>query len=172
MPEVTFTKRLDAAPKADTQIYALGATGATPKALVQFAKGFGIESKRAVQAQDPVKLTYTAGQHVLTMFRASGALRYQDQTRWQIDDGKANLEIADAEAAKLALSHIAKHELAAPKECTLLKVSRLTVGDGNVDAKRGNERIIDVGVAFQRTIGGVPGRRPRGKADRLFQPRA
>lgn len=163
MPEVTFTKRLDAEPKAETQIYALGATGATPKALLQFAKGFGIESKRAVQAQDPVKLTYTAGQHVLTMFRASGALRYQDQTRWQIDDGKSNLEIADAEAAKLALSHIAKHELAAPKECTLLKVSRLTVGDGNVDAKKGNERIVDVGVAFQRTIGGVPVDGPGGK---------
>ena len=163
MSEVTFSKRLDESPRVKTQIYALAAPGATPKALLAFAKGFGVESKRAVQAQDPVKLTYTAGQHVLTLFRASGALRYQDQTRWQIDDGKSNLKISDEEAAKLALSHVAKHDLAPVKECKLLKVSRLTVGDGNVDAKRGNERIVDVGVAFQRTIGGVPVDGPGGK---------
>ncbi len=163
MPEVNFIKRLDAPPKVETQIYALAAPAATPKTLLAFAKGFGVESKRAVQAQDKVKLTYTAGQHVLTLFRASGALRYQDQTRWQMDDGKSNLEISDAEAAKLALSHITKHKLASTKECTLLKVSRLTVGDANVDAKRGNERIVDVGVAFQRTIGGVPVDGPGGK---------
>jgi hypothetical protein len=163
MTEVTFTKRLDGPPKADTQIYALAAPGATPKALLQLAKGFGIESTRAVQAQDRVKLTYTAGQHVLTLFRASGAVRYQDQTRWQIDDGKSNLELSDADASKLALEHVTKRGLASPKELTLLKVSRLTVGDGNVDAKSGNERIVDVGVAFQRTIEGVPVDGPGGK---------
>lgn len=163
MPEVNFIKRLDAPPKVETQIYALAPSGATAKTLPVFARSFGLESRRAVLAQDPVKFTYTAGQHVLTLFKASGALRYQDQTRWQIDDGKSNLEITDAEATKLALSHIRKHELASTKECTLLKVSRLTVGDGNVDAKAGTERIVDVGVAFQRTIDGVPVDGPGGK---------
>ena len=163
MPEVRFLKRLDAAPKVRTQIHALAPPGATPKTLLEFAKSFGVESERAVRAQDPVKFTYTAGQHLITLYRASGALRYQDQTRWQMDDGKTNLEITDAEATKLALGHITRHKLASTDECKLLKVTRLTVGDAKAEARRGSERVIDVGVAFQRTLGGVPVDGPGGK---------
>jgi hypothetical protein len=163
MAEVRFLERLEAAPKVKTQIHALAAPGATAKALRDFAAGFGVDSKRATEAQDAAAFTYTAGQHVLTLYRASGAIRYQDQTRWQIDDGKTNLKMSDATAAKHALEVVRKHRLAPPSECKLLKVSRLTVGEANTETRQGGERVIDVGVAFQRTVGGVPVDGPGGK---------
>ena len=155
MPEVNFIKRLEAAPKVKTQILALGSPGANAKAVRELAQSLKLEASNATQAQDATTLSITAGQHVVTMFKASGAVRYQDRSRWQVDDGKANLKISDAEAQKRALSLISEHKLASPKEFQLLKVTRLTVGETSQDAKRGSERVIDVGVAFQRTLGGV-----------------
>ena len=162
MSEVTFSKRLDG-PRRSRPRSTPWPLRAPRQRRCSSSQRASVSSRSGPCKHRSVKLTYTAGQHVLTLFRASGAIRYQDQTRWQLDDGKSNLKISDEEAAKLALSHVAKHDLAPVKECKLLKVSRLTVGDGNVDAKRGNERIVDVGVAFQRTIGGVPVDGPGGK---------
>ena len=163
MAEVKFLERLDAAPKVKTQIHALAAPGASAKALRDFATKFGVASKEATQAQDATVFTYTAGQHVLALFKASGAIRYQDVTRWQVDDGESNLKMSDATAAKRALAAISEHRLARASECELLKVTRLTVGAANTVTKRGNERVIDVGVAFRRTVGGVPVDGPGGK---------
>ena len=163
MPEIKFLKRLEAAPNVKTQIFALQPSGASPVVLRRYAESFGLDPKRGTLAQDPAKFTYSDGQHVVTLYRASGALRYQDQSRWQRDDGEANLKISDGRAEKLALEVVRKLNLASPKEFGLLKVSRLTVGSANSDAKEADERIIDVGVAFQRTIGGVPVDGPGGK---------
>lgn len=163
MPEVNFIERLEATPKVKTQILALGSPGASAKAVREFAQSLKLEAANATQAQDATRFTITAGQHVVTMFKASGALRYQDRSRWQVDDGKANLKISDAEAEKRARALVSAHKLASAREFKLLKVSRLTVGEASVEEQRGSERVIDVGVAFQRLVGGVPVDGPGGK---------
>jgi hypothetical protein len=163
MPDIAFLKSLDAPPKAKTMIHALAPPGASAKALAQFAQAFGVEAPRPILGQDPDRFTYTAGQQVFSLFKASGAVRYQDRARWQVDDGKANVKLGDAEAEKLARAVISKHKLATSSECNLLKVTRLTVGDASVETKKGSERVIDVGVAFQRTVSGVPVDGPGGK---------
>jgi hypothetical protein len=163
MADVNFVKRLDAPPKAKTQIYALAPPGASAKALTAFAKELGVASARAEHGQDPVALTYAAGQHVLTLYKASGAIRYQDRTRWQVDDGEANVKLTDEEATRLALALVSKHGLARPPECELLRVTRLTVGELNAESKRGSERVIDVAVAFRRLVDRVPVDGPGGK---------
>jgi hypothetical protein len=163
MPDVKFLERLDAAPKAKTQIHALAAPGASAKSLLAFAETFGVGSKDATQAQDATTFTYTAGQHVVTLYKASGAIRYQDVNRWQVDDGTTNLKMSDAAATKRALELVGKHKLARANECKLLKVTRLMVGEAEAKTKETTERAIDVGVAFQRTVGGVPVDGPGGK---------
>jgi hypothetical protein len=163
VPEVNYIKRLRTAPKVKTQILALGSPGANAKAVRELAQSLKLEEASVTQAQDATRFTYTAGQHVVSMFKASGAVRYQDRSRWQVDDGKANLKITDAEAEKRALELVSAHKLASPKEFKLLKVTRLTVGEASVDKQRASERVIDVGVAFQRLVGGVPVDGPGGK---------
>ncbi len=163
MPEVNFIKRLEAAPKVKTQILALGRPGASAKAVREFAQTLKLEPADVTQVQDAKQFMFTAGQHVVTMFKASGAVRYQDRSRWQVDDGTANLKISDGEAEKRARELVSAHKLAPVREFKLLKVTRLTVGEASVENQRVSERVIDVGVAFQRLVGGVPVDGPGGK---------
>jgi hypothetical protein len=163
VPEVNFIKRLETTPKVKAQILALGSPGANAKAVRELAQSLKLEAASVTQAQEATRFTYTAGQHVVSMFKASGAVRYQDRSRWQVDDGKANLKISDAEAEKRARELVSAHKLAPAREFKLLKVTRLTVGEASVDKQRASERVIDVGVAFQRLVGSVPVDGPGGK---------
>lgn len=163
MPEVRFLQRLEGAPKARTQIFSLDPPRASVAALRKFATRFDVDPKRGVLQQDPARFTYTDGPHLFTLYRASGALRYQDQSRWQRDDGEANLKIGDEEATKLALNFVRKFKLVPTNESELLTVSRLRVGSLGSEGKPERDRVIDVGVAFQRKIGGVPVDGPGGK---------
>jgi hypothetical protein len=163
MPDIKFIKPLIAVPKVKTNIYALKPPAATAKAVADFAKRFGLESAKAVRSQDPDKFTYKAGQHIVSLFKASGALRYQDATRWQVDDGKTHIDVPDADAQKLALAAIKRHNLAPSADFKLLKVTRLTVGESGPETKKATSRAVDLGVCFQRTVGGVPVDGPGGK---------
>jgi hypothetical protein len=163
MADVTFLQRLDAAPRVKTQIHTLAAPGASAKYLREFAEKLGVGSKQATQARDAATFTYTAGQHVLTLYRASGAIRYQDVNRWQADDGESSLKMSDAAAMKRALELVGRHGLARASECRPLKVTRLMVGEADAKTKQATERAIDVGVAFHRTVDGVPVDGPGGK---------
>ena len=163
MPEIKFVKRLIAAPTVKTNIHSLTVPTITAKAVAELAKGLGYQSAKAVQSEDPVKFTYKAGQHVVSLFKNSGAVRYADATRFQVDDGKAHIDVPDAEAQKLALAAAKQHNLFPGDTYKLLKVSRLTVGESGPETKKATSRVVDLGVCFQRTVSGVPVDGPGGK---------
>src|SRR5436309_7536888 len=127
MAEIEILETLKAAPRAKTEIYSLKPPAVGQKALLQLAEPFR-PSQKGRFTQDPTRLTYTDGPHLFTLYRASGAFRYQDQTRWQRDDGAANIQIEDAEAVKLAQRVVGEYEIAPLNELQLLKVTRLNVG--------------------------------------------
>jgi hypothetical protein len=106
--------------------------------------------------KDADELTYSEGPFVVTLFRSSGALRYYDRTRWQVDDGKSAVEFSDDQAIGIAQEFISRADLAPLAECKLLKVSHLHVAAMERESNSHDERIIDVGVVFQRTIDNVP----------------
>jgi hypothetical protein len=162
MAEIEILETMKAAPRAKTQIYTLKPPAAGQKTLLQLARPFE-PSQKGLFTQDPTKLTYTDGPHLFTLYRASGAFRYQDQTRWQRDDGTSNVKLQDAEAVKLAQRVVAQYELAPLKELQVLRVTRLNVGSFGAEGGKPEERVIDIGVAFQRTIAGVPVDGPGGK---------
>jgi len=162
MADIEIIDTMKAAPRAKTQIFTLKPPAASQKTLLQLARPFE-PSQKGRFTQDPSKLTYTDGPHLFTLYRASGAFRYQDQTRWQRDDGTANTQIQDAEAVKLAQSVVGQYALAPLNELQLLKVTRLNVGSFGAEGGKPDQRVIDIGVAFQRTIAGVPVDGPGGK---------
>ena len=162
MAEIEILETLKATPRAKTQIYALKAPGASQKTLLEMAKPLEPGAKGRFTL-DPVKLTYTDGPHLFTLYRASGAFRYQDQTRWQRDDGTANIQMQDAEAVKLAQGVIGQYAIAPLNELQLLKVTRLNVGSSGPAGGKLDQRVVDIGVAFQRMVGRVPVDGPGGK---------
>lgn len=158
MPEVEFLQRLTAPPQQNTNIYRLRAPGVNQRSLLEMAKRLNLKGslRGAEFLQDDKRLTYLEGPYVVTLCRRSGALRYYNITRWQMDDGQSHVKLSDDEAVGVARNFIQASDLAPLAECKLFKVTRLHVATGEQGADRGEERVIDVGVVFRRMVDKVP----------------
>jgi hypothetical protein len=121
------------------------------------------DAKSGTLRSDADKLTYSEGHLELTMYRASGGIRFIDRTRWQVDDRKSNLRIDDAAASRLAQNFVRKYKLALSAETKFLKAARLHVGEATEGGKEASERTIDVAVALQRLVDKIPVDGPGGK---------
>ena len=165
MPNIIFEKRLEADPRKDTNIYKLKAPRVNEALLLQSARRFGLAGDRRVGqlVLEPHEIGYTEGSFTLTLGKRSGAIRFMDMMKFQLDDGKTNIRMSDENAIKTAKEFIRKYDLASLRECKPLRVTRLRVGTLKVGARRAQERVIDVGVLFQRFVDGLPVFGPGGK---------
>src|SRR5436309_299776 len=77
---------------------------------------------------DRTKITQQVGSELLTVYRASGAFRYVDRARWQVDDGMSEVGYADEEAIEFAWRQIRRLRLATRREARPVKVTHLRVG--------------------------------------------
>ncbi len=165
MPQIRYIKRLEKEPDVKTQIYRLRAPGVTTASVYNLAQQFGLKgspaSGRLQTAEDTI--SYTEQQYLLQLFKPSGAVRFVDEGRWMVDDLKSDVEFDDDKAIALAKEVVDKHKLAKPEEYRVLRVSRLHAGTLELETKKSEERVIDVGVVFQRVIEGVPVHGPGGK---------
>jgi hypothetical protein len=87
-----------------------------------------------------------------------------------VDDGRSNLKLTDADAIEAARAYVRRFELAPLRECEVLKVSRLHVGSSARVGEKHDERVIDAGVVFRRTIDGVRVDGPGGMITDLPRP--
>jgi hypothetical protein len=138
-------------------IYKLTSPEVTERAVRDQARRFDLagKGKGATLHADDNRISLIDGAEIVTLYRNSGGLRYQDRSRWQIDDGRSNLKFSDAEAIGAAREVVRRLDLAPLKQYEVLKVSRLHVGSAVRDGERRDERVIDVGVVFRRLIDGV-----------------
>ena len=138
-------------------IYRLTTPQITERTLRDLASRFALagKGKGATFQSDADRISLIDGTQVVTLYRASGGLRYQDRSRWQIDDGRSNLRLTDADAIEAARAYVRRFELAPLSECEVLKVSRLHVGSSARVGEKRDDRVIDAGVVFRRTIDGV-----------------
>ena len=129
------------------------------------ARRFGLEGDRRVGqfVLEPHEIGYTEGGFTLTLGKRSGAMRFMDMMKFQADDGETNIRMSDENAIETAKEFIRKYDLASLRECKPLRVTRLRVGTLKKGARRARERVIDVGVLFQRYVDGLPVFGPGGK---------
>jgi hypothetical protein len=168
MPDIKFLKTMKVLPKLKTipRILVLEAPSVNRSLLLERAKLLRLKGDggSTSYAEDEERLTYTEGPFELSLSRASGALRYLDRSRWQVDDGKSRVNFQDNDAVKIAKRFLAQYKLVPTDECELLKVSHLRVGTLERGATKAAERVIDVAVVFQRVIDNLPVLGPGGKA--------
>ncbi|MFW9803804.1 MAG: hypothetical protein ACFFFC_14175 [Candidatus Thorarchaeota archaeon] len=166
MSNIRYEKRLVETPSKVTRIYRLRRRVAKERSILQIAKRFGLKGERNVGEilKDPDELTYREGQYVNVLYKKSGAIRYYDSTRWQIDDGKSEVDITDTRAISIARKFIRKTGLVPLGEVKLPRVTRLHVGTAEIGTGKSEERVIDVGVVFGRTIDKLPVEGPGGRA--------
>lgn len=158
MTEFRFLSRMENPPEQHTQIFRLRQPEVTEESVLKMAQRFELEGNllRGVLQKDTSKITYTEGQMSVTLYLASGGLRYRNIARWQVDDRVFNVDMTDEEAIEIAQRYIRRFELVSQGEYKLLELTHLRVGVVERDTGYSEERIIDVGLAFQRIIDGVP----------------
>src|SRR5438270_3091176 len=142
-------------PPERLKIYTLAAPGVSQAGVRKLARPFGLIEKGALRT-DSVKLDLRVGTQVVTVYRASGGLRYADRARWQVDDGESQVELSDEQALEAARRHVRRLRLVPAAEARPVKVTRLFVGNADLNARKASERAIDIGVLFQRFVDGVP----------------
>lgn len=155
------TIQIDAGPPripASLPVYRLERPAVTRKMLLETARQLGLEGsvKAGTLCQNRRLLSYSEGPGELNLHLASGGLRFRDRARWQVDDGRSDMQYDDAAATAIAQRYVEQYGLAPPNECQLQRVTRLHVGAVERQTMQVDQRIIDAGIAFQRVLDGVP----------------
>jgi hypothetical protein len=165
MAEIKINTKLNTPKGQPPPIYRLANPSVNEKGIRALANQLGMQADAKFGAirSDAEKLTFSEGHLELTMHRASGAIRFIDRARWQVDDRQSDLKIEDAAARRLAQAIAKKYKLAPAAETKFLKVARLHVGEATSAGKEASDRIIDVAVALQRLVQKVPVDGPGGK---------
>jgi len=150
-------------PGSPPPIFTLRAPRVNERALLDLAHTFKLKASEQAgsTSRDASTFTYSEGAFDLTLHRASGAFRFKDRTRWQIDH-RSNVELSDEDAVKLARIHLSRYKLL-PEDSKVLRVSRLHVATAGPDRKMQDHRVIDVAVCLQPVVRGVPVDGPGGK---------
>lgn len=163
--DMHVTGKLIGTPRGQARIYRLNTPRVNERTVRALARRFGMRAEKQFGAlrSDEDKLTYTEGHFELTVYRASGALRFIDRARWQVDDRQSDLKMEDAEARRIAQRWVRKLKLAPSGQTKFLKAARLRVGEATADGKEATERTIDVAVALQRWVDRIPVDGPGGK---------
>lgn len=158
MREYTFPQTYAPAPERPLHIYHLAAPRVDDEAVRAAAGRFLLRAERNGRGEwceSADTVCYTEGVHKVTLYRASGAWRYQDTSRWQRDDGHSHLEIDNAAAIENANRHMDALGLSRGREYQVYRVTRLNVAVANV-SDHSERRIIDVCVAYERVVDGLP----------------
>jgi hypothetical protein len=165
MPDYIFPDKITDQLESGMSIFALKPAAISYRAVRSLAERLGFKgaTREVILQEHPSKVSFSQGSLELTVHRNSGGWRFRNTARWQVDDGVSDVEFLDETAVELALKHIKELELADGQECRLLKVSRLHVGVTDRSTGYVEERVIDLGVAFQRTVGNLPVDGPGGK---------
>jgi hypothetical protein len=163
--EIKLACKLAQTPAGSAKIYRLKKTAVNERSLRALAKRFGLRgaARDGSLCSDADKLTYAEGPLELIMYRASGAIRFRDRSRWQVDDGRVDFKLEDQGARRIAQNFVRKYRWAPSAEVRFLKAAHLRVGEMNGKTRESYERMIDVAIALQRVIDKVPVDGPGGK---------
>jgi hypothetical protein len=156
MTTIQIKAKMPELPVSTPPIFALRVPKVNEKALLDLASTLRLKAREDAGqiSRDGSTLAYSEGAFDLTIHRASGAFRFKDRNRWQVDD-KSNVRLSDEAAAKLARGYLSRYRLL-PEDSRVLRVSRLHVASAGPDRKIEDHRVIDVAVHFQPVVRGLP----------------
>jgi len=165
MADIKVVGKLIATPRVPARIYRLKPPSVNEKAIRALAGQLGMraDARAGRLTSDEDKLMFSDGNLQLTMYRASGGIRFIDRARWQVDDRESDLNIEDAAATRLAQSYIKKNDLAPGDQMKFFKAARLRVGEATEGGREASERTIDVAVAMRRLVDKIPVEGPGGQ---------
>jgi hypothetical protein len=166
MAEILVGDHLIEPPHRAADVFRLQRPQVTGESVRALARRLGLPGERAAAELSETlgRLRYAERMQTVTVHTASGGFRFVDETRWHRDDGETDLAVDDAVARRLALDVLRRIDLEpADGESRFLETTALRVGAATREGLQARERTIDLGVAIQRVVDGVPVEGPGGK---------
>jgi hypothetical protein len=163
MTTINVLTEMPELPKTPPPILTLPRPRVNEKALLALASSMNLKATQDAGSihRDAGTFGYSEGAFDLVLYRASGAFRFKDRHRWQIDH-RSNVELSDADAIKRARGLLQRYKLL-PEESKVLRVSRLNVAAAGPRRRIEDHRVIDVAVSFQPVVRRVRLDGPGGK---------
>jgi hypothetical protein len=164
MVEIRMTARPERPERKTIPVYRLASPRVNERGLRTIARQLGMSADKAdgTLCSDSEKLVYREGDLELAMYRASGGIRFRNVATFQRDDGGPDFEISDEAAHRQALAVLKRYRWDT-KERRFLRAARLRVGEVDREQRKPRQRTIDVAVALERVIDGLPVDGPGGK---------
>ena len=160
---IKFAAEVPSKVPASVYVYRLAPPQATARAVARASQRFGLTGKAPDFSLSEDWITYHEGRYQIGVHRQSGALRYRHRDKYGRETAEA-FTLEPRESTRVALSFLKRHELIPLKDAAFHKVTHLRSGTGDVRGGTREEKLLDAGVIYRRTVEGVPVEGPGGFA--------
>lgn len=161
---IEYASRLPRTVPGKARVYALAAPRTGARQLQLLADALGLRGMAAEVTTSAVAVGTQIGRWSLAMHKASGALRAMHLDRYGLDDARP-FELSDRQAQRVAEKFVAALDLLPKAQAKVVAVTHLRQGGGGPKGgERADERILDAGVVYGRTIDELPVIGPGGMA--------
>lgn len=160
---IKFAAELPTKVPASVYVYRLAAPRITPRAVARVSERFGLTGKAPDFRLSEDWTTYFEGRYRIGVHRVSGALSYQHRDKYGLETNEA-FTLSDRDSIRLALSFLKRTAVIPLKEAVFHKVTHLRSGTGDVRGGPREEKLLDAGVIYRRTVDGIPVEGPGGFA--------
>ena len=112
MATIKVLAKMPELPKTPPPILTLPRPQVSERALLTLASSLNLKGTETVGSirRDASTFGYSEGAFDLILYRASGAFRFKDRNRWQIDH-RSNVELSDEDAIKRARTLLKRYKL-------------------------------------------------------------
>jgi hypothetical protein len=160
---IRFKAELPTKVPASLFVYRLAPPQAAPRAVARAAHKLGLSGKSPDFSLSEDWITYLEGRYRVSVHRVSGAVRYRHRDKYGIETDQA-FDLAPRDATRIALAFLKRTAVVPLKEAVFHRVTHLRSGTGDVETGRREEKLLDAGVIYRRSIDGIEVNGPGGFA--------
>ena len=144
-------------------VYRLAPPQVSPRAVARAAQRLGLTGKAPDFSLSEDWITYFEDRYRMSVHRESGAMRYRHRDKYGIETDQA-FGLTPREATRIALAFLKRTAVVPLKDALFHRVTHLRSGTGDVQTGRREEKLLDAGVIYRRTVDGIEVNGPGGYA--------
>ena len=160
---IQFKAELPSKVPVGLYVYRLAPPQVSPRAVARAAQRLGLTGKAPDFSLSEDWITYFEDRYRMSVHRESGAMRYRHRDKYGIETDQA-FGLTPREATRIALAFLKRTAVVPLKDALFHRVTHLRSGTGDVQTGRREEKLLDAGVIYRRTVDGIEVNGPGGYA--------
>ena len=160
---IQFKAELPSKVPGSVQVYRLAPPRVSPRAVARVGKLLGLSGRAVDFSLSEDWISYLEGRYQVSVHRGSGATRYRHRDKYGIETDQA-FELEPREATRIALAFLKRTGIVPLKEAVFHRVTHLRSATGDVHTGAREEKLLDAGVIYRRSVDGIEVNGPGGFA--------